>query len=88
MDSDVGSGGGGRPRLVMLRRALWVGAALVLAGLGWGLLGFGGEDLDGRQACGLRPDGELDCWGLESENSAPPPGPFATAPITAAAAGP
>lgn len=40
------------------------------------------------RACGLRPDGELDCWGLEDEAGAPPPGPFATAPITATAAAP
>ena len=40
------------------------------------------------RACGLRPDGELDCWGFEGLDSAPPPGPFATAPITAAAAAP
>ncbi len=36
-----------------------------------------------RRACGLRPDGEVDCWGIEGEGSIPPPGPFATAPITA-----
>ena len=38
-----------------------------------------------RRVCGLRPDGEIDCWGLEVEGSTPPPGPFATAPITVAA---
>ncbi len=37
-----------------------------------------------RRACGLRPDGEIDCWGFAVEGSTPPPGPFATAPITAA----
>ena len=36
------------------------------------------------RACGLRPDGEIDCWGLDGEASTPPPGPFATSPITAA----
>ncbi len=41
-----------------------------------------------ERACGLRPDGELECWGVESEDGAPPPGPFATAPITATAATP
>ena len=40
-----------------------------------------------RRACGLRsarPDGELDCWGIEGEGSTPPLGPFATSPITPA----
>ena len=37
-----------------------------------------------RHICGLRPDGELDCWGIDDANSAPPPGPFATAHITPA----
>ena len=37
-----------------------------------------------RSACGLRPDGELACWGSVGEDN-PPPGPFATEPITAAA---
>ena len=41
-----------------------------------------------ERACGLRPDGELECWGVEHEDSAPPPGPFATAPITEKAAAP
>ena len=41
-----------------------------------------------ERACGLRPDGELECWGVEHEGSAPPPGPFATAPITEKAAAP
>ena len=40
-----------------------------------------------RRACGLRPGGEIDCWGIDDEASTPPPGPFATAPITAATAG-
>ena len=35
------------------------------------------------RACGLRPDGDLDCWGLLDEDNPPPPGPFATEPITA-----
>ena len=39
-----------------------------------------------RRTCGLRPDGELDCWGLQYEDSTPPPGAFATAPITPATA--
>ena len=39
-----------------------------------------------RRACGLRPDGELECWGIEEEASTPPPGPFATSPITATSA--
>ena len=39
-----------------------------------------------ERACGLRPDGELDCWGLKNEDNEPPAGPFATAPITAAGA--
>ena len=38
------------------------------------------------RACGLRPDGEIDCWGLEDEANNAPPGPFATTPITAATA--
>lgn len=38
------------------------------------------------RACGLRPDGDLDCWGLLDEDSTPPPGPFATSPITATTA--
>ena len=38
------------------------------------------------RACGLRPDGEIDCWGLDGEHSTPPPGPFATTPISATAA--
>ena len=40
-----------------------------------------------RRACGLRPNGEIDCWGLHDEASTPPPGPFATAPITPATTG-
>ena len=40
-----------------------------------------------KRACGLRPDGEIDCWGLDDEASTPPPGPFATAPITPATTG-
>ncbi len=36
-----------------------------------------------RRACGLRPDGDIDCWGFDDEASTPPPGPFATAPVTA-----
>lgn len=39
-----------------------------------------------RRACGLRPDGDLDCWSLSDEDSTPPPGPFATSPITATTA--
>ena len=39
------------------------------------------------RACGLRPDGEIDCWGIDDEASTPPPGPFATAPITPATTG-
>ena len=33
-------------------------------------------------ACGLRPTGEVECWGRGGKESAPPPGPFATEPIT------
>ena len=39
-----------------------------------------------RRACGLRPDGDIDCWGLHDEGISPPPGPFATSPITATSA--
>ena len=35
-------------------------------------------------ACGLRPDGEIDCWGIDDKASTPPPGSFATTPITVA----
>ena len=34
-------------------------------------------------ACGLRPDGEIECWGREDDDSEPPPGPVATEPIKA-----
>ena len=37
-----------------------------------------------RRACGLRLDGELDCWGLDYQGSTQPPGPFATEPIAPA----
>lgn len=37
-----------------------------------------------HRVCGLRPDGELECWGLDDESNTPPPGPFATTPITTA----
>ena len=36
------------------------------------------------RVCGLRPDGEIDCWGIDEQASNPPPGPFATSPITVA----
>ncbi len=36
-----------------------------------------------HRVCGLRPDGEIACWGIQYEDSTPPPGPFATSPITA-----
>ena len=39
------------------------------------------------RACGLRPAGELECWGIDDEGTNPPSGPFATSPITAAGAG-
>ena len=34
-----------------------------------------------RRACGLRPTGHIECWGIEFDDSDPPPGPFATKPI-------
>lgn len=33
-------------------------------------------------ACGIRPTGEVECWGRVDEESATPPGPFATERIT------
>ena len=32
-------------------------------------------------ACGLRPTGEIDCWGHGPDHSEPPTGPFATEPL-------
>ena len=39
------------------------------------------------RACGLRPSGDLECWGTEDEGFDPPPGPFATEPITVGVVG-
>lgn len=35
-----------------------------------------------RRACGLRPDGTIECWGANYSGAAsPPPGPFAVTPV-------
>ena len=36
------------------------------------------------RACGVRPDGTIECWGSTTAHARPPPGPFATTPILAA----
>lgn len=39
-------------------------------------------DAGQRRVCGLRADGEIECWGYDyGEEPAPPPGPFATTPL-------
>ena len=41
-------------------------------------------DAGRRRACGLRTDGEIECWGYDyGEEPAPPPGPFAVTPLAA-----
>jgi len=43
-------------------------------------------DAGALRACGLRPDGTIECWGFNYLGAAsPPPGPFATAPIPTSA---